>query len=52
MESGNKVTCPSCGHQFNTDQALALDVESKLRAEYNGKFKGLQTQLLKEKEQK
>jgi hypothetical protein len=52
METANKITCPNCGHQFNTDHALALEVENKLRAEYNGKFKGLQVQLLKEKEQK
>lgn len=52
METINKITCPKCGHSFNAEQALAHEVEEKLRSEYNQKFKGLQAKILKEAEEK
>jgi hypothetical protein len=52
MESINKITCPNCGHQFNTEQALAHEVEHKLRNEFNQKFKGLSAQKEQEMQQK
>ncbi len=52
MEIINKITCPSCGHSFNAEQALAHEVEEKLRTEYNQKFKGLQAKIVKEAEEK
>jgi hypothetical protein len=51
MESINKITCPKCGHGFNAEQALAHDIEQKLRADMNQKYKGLQAKLLKESEE-
>ena len=52
METFNKITCPKCGHSFNAEQALAHEVEEKLRTEYNQKFKGLQAKVQKEAEEK
>jgi hypothetical protein len=52
MDTINKITCPKCGHSFNAEQALAHEVEEKLRNEYNQKFKGLQAKVLKEAEEK
>jgi hypothetical protein len=52
METINKITCPKCGHTFNAEQALAQEVEDKLRSEYNQRFKGLQAKLAKEAEEK
>jgi hypothetical protein len=52
MESINKITCPKCGHGFNAEQALALDIEQKLKATMNQKYKELQAKLLKEAEEK
>ncbi|HVD96614.1 MAG TPA: DUF2130 domain-containing protein [Cytophagaceae bacterium] len=52
METINKITCPKCGHSFNAEQALAHEVEEKLRTEYNQKFKGLQLKLAQEAEEK
>lgn len=52
METINKITCPKCGHSFNAEQVLAHEVEEKLRAEYNQKFKGLQAKIAKEAEEK
>jgi hypothetical protein len=52
MESLNNITCPKCNHTFNAEQALAHDIEQKLRADMNQKYKGLQAKLLKEAEEK
>jgi hypothetical protein len=52
METINKITCPKCGHSFNAEQVLAHEVEEKLRAEYNQRFKGLQAKIVKEAEEK
>ncbi len=52
MEPLTKITCPKCGHSFNAEQALAQEVEDKLRSEYNQKFKGLQVKLQKEADEK
>jgi hypothetical protein len=52
MDSINKITCPSCGHQFNAEQALAHDIEEKLKTQFNNKYKGLQAQLLRQAEER
>ncbi len=52
METLNKITCPKCGHSFNAEQALAHEVEEKLRTEFNQRFKGLQAKLAKDAEEK
>ena len=52
MNTINKITCPKCGHNFNAEEALAHEVEAKLKIEYNNKFKGLQEKLIKEAEEK
>lgn len=52
MDSINKITCPNCGHHFNAEQALANDIEEKLKNQFNQKYKGLQAQLLRQAEEK
>jgi hypothetical protein len=52
MDTISKITCPKCGNTFNAEQALAQEVEDKLRSEYNQKFKGLQAKIVKEAEEK
>jgi hypothetical protein len=52
MDTFNKITCPKCSHSFNAEQALADEVEARLRTEYNQRFKGLQTKLIKDAEDK
>ena len=52
METINKITCPNCGTSFNAEQALANDIEEKLKNQYNQKYKGLQAQLQKQSEEK
>lgn len=52
MEAINKITCPSCGHHFNAEQALANDIEEKLKLQFNQKYKGLQAQLQKQVEER
>ncbi len=51
MSTINKITCPKCGHSFNAEQALAHEVEEKLKSEFNQKFKGLQADLIKKSEE-
>ncbi len=51
MSTINKITCPKCSHSFNAEQALAQEVEDKLKVEYNQKFKGLQADMLKKAEE-
>ncbi len=48
----NQITCPNCGHHFNAEQALSVQVETRLRNEYNQKFKGLAAQKDQELSQK
>jgi len=43
-ENANQITCPKCGERFNAEQALSLQVETRLRTEFNQKFKGLSAQ--------
>jgi hypothetical protein len=52
MESTNKITCPSCGHHFNAEEALSLHIEDKLRAEFNQKFKTHKAKLEKDAEER
>jgi len=39
MEVIDKISCPKCGHQFNAEQALATEVEARLRKDLNVQFK-------------
>ncbi|MDF2456877.1 MAG: hypothetical protein K0R51_2870 [Cytophagaceae bacterium] len=41
MSAITKITCPKCKTEFNAEQALATDIEFKLKSEYNQKFKAL-----------
>jgi len=41
MSAITKITCPKCKTEFNAEQALATDIEFKLKSEYNLKFKAL-----------
>lgn len=41
MSTITKITCPKCKTEFNAEQALASDIELKLKAEYNQRFKTL-----------
>ena len=52
MESNNKITCPSCGHSFNTEQALSQHIEDRLKSEFNQKYKSLKAKLDKDAEDK
>ncbi len=52
METINKITCPSCGTSFNAEQALANDIEEKLKVQFNQKYKGLQAHLEKQASEK
>jgi hypothetical protein len=52
MESTNKITCPSCGHNFNAEQALSQHIEDKLKSEFNQKYKSLKAKLDKDAEDK
>ncbi|MDX2188402.1 MAG: DUF2130 domain-containing protein [Bacteroidota bacterium] len=52
MDQSSLITCPNCGTQFNTEQALAKEVENKLRAEFNLKFITLKEQESKKLESK
>lgn len=37
MNNLNDITCPSCGHHFQVEQALAKDIEAKLKTEFTKK---------------
>jgi len=37
MNNLNDITCPSCGHHFQVEQALAKDIEAKLKIEFTQK---------------
>jgi hypothetical protein len=52
MEPTNKITCPSCGHNFNTEQALSQHIEERLRKKYNQEFKTIKADLIKASEEK
>jgi hypothetical protein len=41
MSTITKITCPNCKFEFNAEQALATDIETKLKMEFNQKFKVL-----------
>ncbi len=50
MSTITKITCPKCKTEFNAEQALATDIELKLKAEYNIRFKQLTDDLQKKKD--
>lgn len=41
MSTITKITCPKCKTEFNAEQALATDIELKLKSEFNLKYKQL-----------
>lgn len=45
----NNINCPNCGHSFNVDNAIAADIEQKLKIEFKDK---LQQSLSKIEEEK
>jgi len=50
MSTITKITCPNCKTEFNAEQALATDIELKLKAEYNIRFKQLSEDVQKKKD--
>jgi hypothetical protein len=47
MSTITKITCPNCKTEFNAEQALATDIELKLKAEFNLKYKQLMDDIQK-----
>lgn len=45
-----KITCPNCGENFDAEQAIAIQLEEKLRKEFQER-NNKQAQLIKEKEE-
>ncbi len=41
MSTITQITCPKCKTEFNAEQALATDIELKLKTEFNLKYKQL-----------
>ncbi len=45
-----KITCPNCGENFDAEQAIAIQLEEKIRKEFQDK-NNKQAQLIKEREE-
>lgn len=48
MSIENKITCPSCGHQFEAEQAI----EQKIRSQFNIKWKEEKVKSIREQDEK
>lgn len=41
MSENTKITCPKCKFEFNAEEVLSIEIEKKLKSEYNLKFTNL-----------
>lgn len=52
MSASAKITCPNCKFEFNAEEVLSIEIEKKLKIEFNQKYTNLVGKKEKEMEEK
>ena len=52
MSASAKITCPNCKFEFNAEEVLFIEIEKKLKVEFNQKYTNLVGKKEKEMEEK
>jgi hypothetical protein len=52
MSASSKITCPNCKFEFNAEEVLSIEIEKKLKMEFNQKYTNLVGKKEKELEEK
>ena len=52
MSASAKITCPNCKFEFNAEEVLSIEIEKKLKVEFNQKYTNLVGKKEKEMEEK
>jgi hypothetical protein len=51
MSKSSEISCPNCGHKFELENQLRLNIEQEFKEKYNSRWKGERNTLLKEKDE-